>query len=190
MTILKVSMTDANTPSSNEPTRRDFLSLTAGAVGVAGVACAAVPLVGSLAPAADVLALANTEVDISKIAVGQSTTVMWRGKPVFIRHRSAEEIASAKADDGAEMRDPQTDAIRAERPEWLVLVGQCTHLGCVPSGQKMSDNKGDYNGWFCPCHGSHYDASGRIRKGPAPLNLAVPPYKFVSDTKILIGQAA
>jgi ubiquinol-cytochrome c reductase iron-sulfur subunit len=133
-------------------------------------------------PSADVLALSSTEVDISGIPVGSSLTVVWRGKPVFIRHRTAEEIEAAKAVDVESLRDPQTDAQRAIKPEWLVMVGICTHLGCIPLGEQ-----GDYGGWFCPCHGSQYDTSGRIRKGPAPKNMAIPPYKYLSDNVIKIG---
>ena len=133
------------------------------------------------------MALANIEVDVSKIAVGQSITVKWRGKPVFIRHRTADEIARASATDITSLRDPQDDVARAEKPEYLVLVGVCTHLGCVPLGQKTGEVRGDYDGWFCPCHGSHYDTSGRIRKGPAPTNLEVPPHNYLSDSVIRIG---
>jgi ubiquinol-cytochrome c reductase iron-sulfur subunit len=168
-------------------TRRDFLYLTAGAMGAVGASSAVWPLIDSMNPAADTLALATTEVDIGKVAVGQSITVKWQGKPVFIRHRTPEEIAQAKKDDAADLRDPQIDADRATKPEWLILVGICTHLGCIPQGQKPSEPHGEYNGWFCPCHGSQYDTSGRIRKGPAPKNLPVPPYKFVTDTLVRIG---
>jgi ubiquinol-cytochrome c reductase iron-sulfur subunit len=140
-----------------------------------------------LRPAADVLALSTTEVDLSKIPVGQSLTVMWRGKPVFVKHRTAEEIAAAKDVNVSQLPDPETDDVRVKKPEWLVAVGVCTHLGCVPTGQGMTDNKGEFNGWFCPCHGSAYDTSGRIRKGPAPKNLVVPPYAFLNDTTIKIG---
>jgi ubiquinol-cytochrome c reductase iron-sulfur subunit len=170
-----------------DPTKRNFVTLAAGTVAVAGGVGAAWPLVDSLRPAADVLALSTTEVDISKIAVGQSTTVMWRGKPVFIKHRTPEEIKEAEAVDVSALTDPQADKDRVKKADWLVVVGVCTHLGCVPNGQKPTDAHGDFGGWFCPCHGSHYDTSGRIRKGPAPSNLAVPDYKFLSDTKILIG---
>ena len=111
----------------------------------------------------------------------------WRGKPVFIRHRTADEIVRANATDLDDLRDPQVDTARAEKPEYLVLVGVCTHLGCVPLGQKTGEVRGDYDGWFCPCHGSHYDTSGRIRKGPAPTNLEVPPYNFLSDSLVRIG---
>lgn len=131
--------------------------------------------------------MASTEVDLSPIQEGQSITVMWRGKPVFIRHRTAEEIKAAEDVNVAELRDKQADSARVQKAQWLVTVGICTHLGCVPVGQKPTEARGDYNGWFCPCHGSHYDTSGRIRKGPAPKNLAIPPYEFVSDTLVKIG---
>ena len=170
-----------------ERPRRDFIVVATYAMGAVGAAAAVWPLIDQMNPAADTLALASTEVDVSKIAQGQAITVTWRGKPVFIRHRTPDEIARANAIDGAELRDPQEDEVRAQRPELLVVVGVCTHLGCVPLGQKTGDVKGDYDGWFCPCHGSHYDTSGRIRKGPAPTNLEVPPYNFLSDSVIRIG---
>ena len=170
-----------------ERPRRDFIVVATYAMGAVGAAAAVWPLIDQMNPAADTLALASTEVDVSKIAQGQAITVTWRGKPVFIRHRTPDEIARANAIDGAELRDPQEDEVRAQRPELLVVVGVCTHLGCVPLGQKTGDVKGDYDGWFCPCHGSHYDTSGRIRKGPAPTNLEVPPYNFLSDNVIRIG---
>lgn len=178
--------TKAKKPSDGE-TRRDFMQLTAGAFGALGGALAAWPLINSLNPAKDTLALSTVEVDISAIAKGQSKTVMWQGKPVFVRHRTEEEIEAAKTVDVASLTDKESDADRVQKPEWLVTIGVCTHLGCIPKGQKMTDNHGDYDGWFCPCHGSHYDTSGRIRKGPAPKNLAVPPYTFVNDTTIKIG---
>ena len=136
----------------------------------------------SMSASADVLALASLEVDLSKIQPGTTTTVKWRGKPVFIRRRTEDEIAKEIAVDVGELRDAQTDAERTQKPEWLVVVGVCTHLGCVPIA-----NAGDYNGWFCPCHGSHYDASGRIRKGPAPENLEVPEYSFPDETTMVVG---
>jgi len=148
------------------------------------VAAIAWPLVDQMNPSADVKALSTIEYDFSKVALGQEVTIKWQGKPVFVRHRTPKEIAEAVADDHADLRDPQTDAERHKpgKAEWLILVGVCTHLGCVPLfGQ------GDYGGWFCPCHGSVYDTSGRIRKGPAPKNLAVPDYAFLSDTKVKIG---
>ncbi len=176
-----------NANSPDQPTRRDFLFLTAAAMGVVGVGSALWPFVSSMNPAADTLALASTEVSLAGIEVGQSVTITWRGKPVFIRRRTAEEIKEAEGVKLADLVDPQTDADRVQKPEWLILVGVCTHLGCVPLGQKSTDPKGDYNGWFCPCHGSHYDTAGRIRKGPAPKNLEVPAYSFLSDTKVKIG---
>lgn len=170
-----------------DATKRDFLKLTATAFAAVGVGAIVWPFIGSLAPSKDVLAMASTEVDLTPIAVGQSVTVMWRGKPVFVRHRTAEEITAARAVPMSELKDPATDQSRVRRDPWLVVVGVCTHLGCVPLGQKASDAKGDYNGWFCPCHGSHYDTSARIRKGPAPANLLVPDYAFTSDRAIRIG---
>jgi ubiquinol-cytochrome c reductase iron-sulfur subunit len=180
-------MAESSQAADHDESRRDFLVLAAGAMGAVGAASFAWPLIDQMNPAADVLALASTEVDLSKIEMGQSITVKWRGKPVFVRRRSVEEIKTAGAVALDQMIDPQADADRTQKPEWLILLGVCTHLGCVPLGQKASDPKGEYGGWFCPCHGSHYDTSGRIRKGPAPLNLAVPPYKFLDDTKIKIG---
>ncbi|NVJ92638.1 MAG: ubiquinol-cytochrome c reductase iron-sulfur subunit [Methylocystaceae bacterium] len=167
--------------------RRDFLLLATSAVGVAGTAAAIWPFVDSMNPSADVLALSTTEVDISQIEEGQSVTVVWRGKPVFVRHRTAEEIELAEKDNTADLRDVQKDEDRVQKPEWLILIGICTHLGCIPLGQKPGDPRGDFGGWFCPCHGSHYDTSGRIRKGPAPRNLAVPPYEFLDDENVKIG---
>lgn len=171
-------------------TRRDFLMLATGAVGVIGIASLAWPLVDQMNPAADTLALSTTEIDISPVEVGQAITVPWRGKPVFIRHRTPEEIAAAADVDLSGLRDPQPDSARVQKPEWLVMVGICTHLGCVPLGQQPSDPKGEWGGWFCPCHGSQYDTSGRIRKGPAPLNLEIPAYTFSTDTTLLIGAEA
>jgi ubiquinol-cytochrome c reductase iron-sulfur subunit len=134
-----------------------------------------------------VLALSSTEVDISHVEVGQAITIKWRGKPVFIRHRTPEEIKAAESVDISTLRDPQSDQQRVEKPDWLIVVGVCTHLGCVPQGQKPGEPRGQFGGWFCPCHGSEYDTSGRIRRGPAPLNLAVPQYTFESDTLVKIG---
>ncbi len=167
--------------------KRDFIYLLGGAAGVVGVGIVAWPLIDSLNPSADVLALASIEVDVSPIEVGQAITVTWRGKPVFIRHRTVEEISEAEVVPMDVLRDPQTDEERRIKAEYLVMVGVCTHLGCIPSGQKVGEEKGEYGGWFCPCHGSHYDTSGRIRKGPAPTNLVVPPYEFIQDTVVQIG---
>jgi len=184
-----VIMTDnpTNNPDGMDGNRRDFLLISTTTLGVAGVALAAWPFIHSINPAKDVLALASTEVDLSSIEVGMAITAMWRGKPVFIRHRTAEEIQAAESVDLGELRDPQADADRIQQPEWLITVGVCTHLGCIPSGQSIGDARGDFGGWYCPCHGSHYDTSGRIRKGPAPFNLPVPPYAFTDDTNIVIG---
>ena len=177
----------AGSKRSEDAGRRDFIVIATNAMAGLGAVAVAWPLIDQMNPAADTLALANIEVDISKIAEGQSITVKWRGKPVFIRHRTEDEISRASATDLADLRDPERDEVRAEKPNFLVLVGVCTHLGCVPLGQKTGEIKGDYDGWFCPCHGSHYDTSGRIRKGPAPTNLEVPPYSFLSESVIRIG---
>jgi len=178
--------TAAKTEESGE-TRRDFLYLATAAVGVAGVAAALWPFIDSMNPAADVRALSSVEVDLSPVQLGQRITVKWRGKPVFIDRRTEKEIAEAREGDTADLRDPATDASRVKKPEWLVVIGICTHLGCVPLGQKPTDPRGQWGGWFCPCHGSVYDTSGRIRKGPAPQNLHLPPYAFTSDNMIKIG---
>lgn len=166
---------------------RAFSYMVLGTAGV-GYAAAAkhtvIKFLDSMNPAANVRAMANVEVDVSNIAEGTIMTVKWRGKPLFIRHRTAEEIADAESAPLTDMRDPCPDAARrkADKPEWLIVLGVCTHLGCVPLG-----GQGEYGGWFCPCHGSHYDTAGRIRKGPAPLNLEVPPYVFKDDSKVLVG---
>ncbi len=176
-----------NNSKNGGTTRRGFMQAFAGSLGVVGGAIAAWPLINSLNPAKDTMALATVEVDLSDIDVGQSKTVMWRGKPVFIRHRTKEEIAMAREVDVKSLTDKQSDEERVKRSEWLVAVGVCTHLGCIPQGQKPTENRGEYGGWFCSCHGSEYDTSGRIRKGPAPKNLVVPPYEFINDTTIKIG---
>ncbi|WRX14667.1 Rieske [2Fe-2S] iron-sulfur domain - like 1, partial [Theobroma cacao] len=137
-------------------------------------------LVLSMSASKDVLALASLEIDLSSIEPGTTVTVKWRGKPVFIRRRAEEDIKVANSVDIASLRDPQEDAVRVKNPEWLIVVGVCTHLGCIPL-----PNAGDFGGWFCPCHGSHYDVSGRIRKGPAPYNLEVPRYSFMDENKLL-----
>jgi len=175
-------MTDAHTPVTEEPTRRDFLYLATGAFAAIGAANIVWPLIDQMNPDASVKALSSIEVDLSAIESGQSVTVTWRGKPVFIRRRTQDEVGVAREVSVVDLPDPENDADRVVKDEWLVMVGICTHLGCVPLGQA-----GDFNGWFCPCHGSHYDTSGRIRKGPAPKNLEIPPYDFVGDTRIKIG---
>ena len=180
-------MADTTHGGSASGTRRDFINLLVNTTAVFGAAAVAWPMISSLNPSQDVLALASTEVDISQIEVGQAITVKWRGKPVFIRHRTPEEIKTAEDTDINTLRDPQADDQRVEKPEWLIVVGVCTHLGCVPQGQKPSEPRGQYGGWVCPCHGSEYDTSGRIRRGPAPLNLEVPQYTFTSDTLVTIG---
>ena len=167
--------------------RRDFIVVASYAMAGIGAAAVAWPLIDQMNPAADTLALASIEVDISKIDIGQSITVKWRGKPVFIRHRTEDEINTAQSVELSQLKDPQLDVDRVSNPKYLVMIGVCTHLGCVPLGQKTGEIKGEYDGWFCPCHGSHYDSSGRIRKGPAPTNLEVPPYSFLSDDVIKIG---
>jgi ubiquinol-cytochrome c reductase iron-sulfur subunit len=181
-------MADSGGSSATDGTpRRDFLNLVTASFAAVGVGAVAWPFIASLQPARDVLALASTEVDLAPIAEGQAITVMWRGKPVFVRHRSAAEVTSAREVPISQLPDPAPDQSRVQKDQWLVVLGVCTHLGCVPLGQKPTDARGEYGGWFCPCHGSHYDTSGRIRKGPAPRNLDVPQYAFTSDTKIRIG---
>lgn len=162
--------------------RRDFLYVAAGGLGAVGTAAAIWPFIAQMNPSADVLALSTTEVDLDGIEVGSEITTIWQGKPVFVRHRTQEEILKAEDVVVAELPDPEPDSDRVIKPAWLVMIGVCTHLGCVPLKEQ-----GEYDGWFCPCHGSHYDTSGRIRKGPAPLNLAIPPYEFLDDSNIKIG---
>lgn len=179
-------------PSSKKvgPTRRDFLLLTTGALGAVGAAYFAWPFIDSMNPAADVLAQSSIDVDLSPIPAGQAITVVWRGKPIFVRHRTPEEIKAAEQVPMAELMDPEKDQERVKKGHdiWLVVVGICTHLGCIPTGNKPTQNRGKYGGWACPCHGSLYDTSGRVRRGPAPLNLAIPPYAFLSPTMIRIGE--
>ena len=165
-----------------KPNRRDFIVTATTAAGAVGVGAVVWPLVDQMNPDASVKALASTEVDISAVEPGQSITVLWRGKPVFIKRRTQDEIDSARAVDLSELKHPEKDEDRAKNPEWLVMLGVCTHLGCVPL-----NDKGDYGAWFCPCNGSHYDTSGRIRKGPAPTNMEVPKYEFVNSNTIKIG---
>jgi ubiquinol-cytochrome c reductase iron-sulfur subunit len=187
--------------SDDEPTRRDVILVAAAGFAAVGAAAALWPLLDQMNPDQSALSLATTDVDLSHIDVGQAITVMWRGKPIFIRRRADDEIAAAKSvpvDDlpdpyarNANLPDdaPASDENRAgkDREPWLVMIGICTHLGCIPKGQAVGDNRGEFGGWFCPCHGSQYDTAGRIRLGPAPQNLAITPYNFVSDTKIKIG---
>ncbi len=170
--------------SDKDPNRRDFIHIAALAATAGAVGTLAWPLVSQMNPAGDVLALAQIEVDLSRVALGQQITVNWRGKPLFVRHRTPQEIESARRDDRASLKDPQPDAERVKEghSDFIVLVGTCTHLGCVPTF-----GGGEYRGWFCPCHGSTYDTSGRIRSGPAPTNLEVPQYSFTSDTRIQVG---
>jgi ubiquinol-cytochrome c reductase iron-sulfur subunit len=167
--------------------RRDFLYIAAATMAGIGGAIAVWPLIDSMQPAKDTLALSSIEVDLAPVQLGQRLTVKWRGKPVFVDHRTPEEIKGAESVDVASLRDPQPDSARVKKAEWLIVVGVCTHLGCVPLGQKSTDPRGDFGGWFCPCHGSQYDTSGRIRQGPAPKNLEVPAYEFTSDSKVKIG---
>jgi ubiquinol-cytochrome c reductase iron-sulfur subunit len=183
--------------SENDPTpehdngvrRRDFIHIAT--VSFAGVGAAAVvfPLVGQMAPSEDVLALSSTEIDVASIQPGQAIKTSWRKQPVFIRNLLPEEIAAAKKVAADDLRDVQTIEERTKpgKENWLITLGVCTHLGCVPLGAAEGENKGDFGGYFCPCHGSHYDTAGRIRKGPAPTNLVVPPYEFSTDTVVMIG---
>ena len=187
--------------STEETTRRDFIVILAQSFAGVGAAVALWPFISQMNPDASTQALASIEVDLSPVKQGQAITVVWRGKPVFIRNRTAEEIKSAQETKLSDLKDvnarndalpdktPATDVNRTKKGKenWLVLVGICTHLGCIPKGQSMGDARGNFGGWFCPCHGSHYDTAGRIRLGPAPQNLEVPPYDFTSDTQIKIG---
>jgi ubiquinol-cytochrome c reductase iron-sulfur subunit len=185
----------------DEPvTRRDFIYIATTAFAAIGGAAALWPLISQMNPDASALSLASTDLDLAPIQEGQAVTVMWRGKPIFVRHRTAEEIKTAQEVPLSDLKDPiaritngpdipATDENRTKpgKEQWLVMIGICTHLGCIPKGQKAGDERGAYGGWFCPCHGSMYDTAGRIRQGPAPQNLAIPPYAFDSDTKIKIG---
>ncbi len=169
------------------PARRDFLFVATGAAGAVTAGAAVWPLIDSMNPSADVMALSSIEVDLAGVEPGSRITVSWQKKPLFIDHRTEATIARARAGDLDEMPDSEPDAARVQRPEWLIQIGICTHLGCIPLGQNVGDPLGDWGGWFCPCHGSHYDVAGRIRKGPAPRNLDLPPYRFISDTVVRIG---
>ena len=176
--------TQPQTATGEDPSRRDFIHIAAIAAAAGGVAAVAWPFIDQMNPAGDTLALASVEFDLTKVSPGQQVTIKWRGKPLFVRNRTPAEVAKAKADDNAPMKDPAKDADRVKpgKEQWLVLIGNCTHLGCVPTF-----GGGEYGGWFCPCHGSVYDTAGRIRKGPAPLNLVLPEYSFLSDTRVKIG---
>ncbi len=167
--------------------RRDFLQIATGVFGIAGLGAVAWPFIHQMNPAADTLALASVEIDLSGIEEGQAIKVKWRGKPVFVRHRTRAEIEAAEAVAESDLIDPERDSDRVQRPQWLILVGVCTHLGCIPLGTGSGEARGDFDGWFCPCHGSHYDTSGRIRKGPAPENLEVPEYTFLDGNVVRIG---
>ena len=168
--------------NNSKPTRRDFIYTLTATLGVLGAGASVWPIVSQMNPDSSVKALSTVEVDISKVEEGKEITVMWRGKPVFIKRRTENEIIEARNISLKELPHPENDKKRVIKDEWLVVVGICTHLGCVPI-----NGKGEYGGWFCPCHGSHYDTSGRIRKGPAPTNLEVPKYKFVGEDKLIIG---
>lgn len=168
--------------------RRDFLYIATGSAAGVGLVAATWPFVDTLQPSADIAAVSSVEVDLSSIEPGQRVTIKWRGKPVFIVHRTRTMVDQARADDlSSDLIDPEADESRTQRPEWLVMVGVCTHLGCIPLGQGESDNRGEFGGWLCPCHGSIYDISGRVRKGPAPRNLDIPEYAFLDETRMRIG---
>jgi len=168
--------------SGKKNNRRDFLFTASYTIGAVGIGATIWPFIDQMNPDSSVKALATTEVNISQIEPGKSITVLWRGKPVFIKRRTQSEISEAQSVDLNELKHPEKDEDRVKKSEWLVMLGICTHLGCVPLS-----NKGEYNGWFCPCHGSHYDTSGRIRKGPAPVNMEIPKYEFVDSNTIKIG---
>ncbi len=183
-------MSDSYTSGGSAPekgTRRDFLYVSAAAFTTVGIAAAIWPFIDSLNPSADVLALSTTELDLEPIELGQRVTFKWRGQPLFVVRRTPELIARAAADDDADLIDPEPDSARVQRAEWLIVIGVCTHFGCIPLGQKEQDERGRHGGWFCPCHGSVYDISGRVRRGPAPKNLVVPPYEFLDDGMARVG---
>jgi ubiquinol-cytochrome c reductase iron-sulfur subunit len=199
--ISSVNLEDHVAVEVEEADRRDFIILAGNAFAAVGAAATLWPFIAQMNPDAGAQALASVEIDLAPVKEGQAITALWRGKPIFIRNRTRDEIGKAAAVDTEALPDPEarndllpgtapaTDANRVKpgKENWLVLIGICTHLGCIPKGQSLGDSRGDFGGWFCPCHGSHYDTAGRIRKGPAPRNLEVPPYEFVSDTKIKIG---
>jgi len=175
-------------PEGKTIERRDFLFYATGSVAAIATGAAVWPLIDNMNPSASVRALSVVDVDLKDIPLGGRITVQWAQRPIFIDHRTPELIAAARVDDNnMSLIDPALDSARAQRAEWLIQIGICTHLGCIPLGQKEGDPTGQWGGWFCPCHGSVYDAAGRIRKGPAPRNLDLPPYKFLSDTRVQIG---
>jgi len=178
---------DSTKSESTRPNRRDFIYIATGSGLSVGAAFAAWPFIDSLNPSADVMAKSKIEVDLKPMEIGQRITVKWGGKPVFISRRTKKEIAEAEADDTAKLIDPATDSERVQRKEWLIVIGICTHLGCVPVGQRPSQIRGNWNGWYCVCHGSIYDTAGRVRRGPAPRNLDLPPYAFRDNGIVQIG---
>jgi ubiquinol-cytochrome c reductase iron-sulfur subunit len=179
----------AATHHASDVTKRDFLQLVTLAGAAIGAGAIAWPLIDSMNPSKDVLALSAVDVDLTPVTEGMGITVVWQGKPIFVRHRTPTEIKAAQDVPLGQLIEPQADSARVKpgHDQWIILVGICTHLGCVPLGNKPSDPRGDWGGWFCPCHGSQYDTSGRVRHGPAPANLAIPPYAFESNTKIKVG---
>jgi len=178
----------AEPKSGPSPSRRDFLYISTAAAAAAGGVLSVWPLIDNMNPSADVRALSSIEVDLTPIELGQRVTVKWRGAPLFILRRTPQQIAAAQVDDNnMDLIDPATDASRAQRAEWLIVIGICTHLGCIPQGQKEGDLRGKWGGWFCSCHGSVYDIAGRVRRGPAPKNLYLPPYKFNKKGGVLVG---
>ncbi len=188
-TSLSASDHGVSSPHGEGTSKRDFLKLVTGAAALVGTGAIVWPLIDSMNPSQDVLALGSVEVNLEPIQAGMGITVLWRGKPIFVRHRTEKEIKEAEDVSLSALSDPETDAarVKAGHTQWIIVVGICTHLGCVPLGNKPSDPRGEWGGWFCPCHGSQYDTSGRVRHGPAPANLPVPPYAFETDTKIKIG---
>lgn len=186
MTASKETCSPENS-DGRQVTRRDFFYVSASAVGVFGAAALTYTLFNKVKAPSDSEVFSHIDVDVSHLKPGDSMTILWQGSPVFIRHRTREEISAAQHVDCSELLDPEEDALRVQKPEWLVVVGVCTHLGCIPQGQKPGEKKGEFGGWFCSCHGSSFDSSGRVRSGPASKNLKIPPYQFVKDHVIRIG---
>ncbi len=186
---MSASAPASGSPIGHDAGKRDFLKLVAVSMAAIGTGAIIWPFIDSMDPSADVLALGAVEVDLTPIPAGQAITVVWQGKPMFVRHRTPAEIKAAQDVKLADLIDPEADSarVKAGHDQWLVVRGICTHLGCIPLGNKPTDPRGDWGGWFCPCHGSQYDTSGRVRHGPAPANLIVDPYTFTTDTKIKIG---